>query len=123
MFEVYLNIIEWGPNVYGVGEASRFYFGKLPRELNLAESIYLASIIPHPKYFKYSFDTAGNFKPFMTNYFKLVSGRLVKREKITQSEADSLVPFVKLTGEALNLVVPLDTIPTDTLDLIPQIEN
>ena len=123
MFEVYLNIIEWGPNVYGIGEASRFYFDKFPRDLNLAESIYLASIIPHPKYFKYSFDTTGNFKPFMANYFKLVSGRLVKREKITQSEADSLVPFVKLTGEALNLVVPLDTIPTDTLDLIPQIEN
>ena len=123
MFEVYLNIIEWGPNVYGIGEASRFYFDKFPRDLNLAESIYLASIIPHPKYFKYSFDTTGNFKPFMANYFKLVSGRLVKREKITQSEADSLVPFVKLTGESLNLVVPLDTIPTDTLDLIPQIEN
>jgi hypothetical protein len=33
------------------------------------------------------------------------------------------VPFVKLTGEALNLVVPFDTIPTDTLDLIPQIED
>ena len=123
MLEVYLNIIEWGPNVYGIGEASRFYFGKMPRELNLAESIYLASIIPHPKYFKYSFDATGNFKPFMANYFKSVSGRLVKREKITQSEADSLVPFVKLTGEALNLVVPFDTIPTDTLDLIPQIED
>jgi membrane peptidoglycan carboxypeptidase len=26
MLEVYFNIIEWGPNVYGIGEASRFYF-------------------------------------------------------------------------------------------------
>jgi membrane peptidoglycan carboxypeptidase len=28
MLEVYFNIIEWGPNVYGIGEASRFYFQK-----------------------------------------------------------------------------------------------
>jgi membrane peptidoglycan carboxypeptidase len=30
MLEVYFNIIEWGPNVYGIGEASRFYFQKNP---------------------------------------------------------------------------------------------
>jgi membrane peptidoglycan carboxypeptidase len=29
MLEVYFNIIEWGPNVYGIGEASRFYFRKV----------------------------------------------------------------------------------------------
>jgi membrane peptidoglycan carboxypeptidase len=28
MLEVYFNIIEWGPNVYGIGEASQFYFKK-----------------------------------------------------------------------------------------------
>ena len=54
MYEVYLNIIEWAPNVYGIGEASRFYFNKLPSQLNLGESIFLASIVPKPKKFKYS---------------------------------------------------------------------
>jgi membrane peptidoglycan carboxypeptidase len=28
MLEVYFNIIEWGPNVYGIGEASRFFSEK-----------------------------------------------------------------------------------------------
>jgi membrane peptidoglycan carboxypeptidase len=28
MLEVYFNIIEWGPNVYGIGEASQFIFKK-----------------------------------------------------------------------------------------------
>ncbi|NJK98250.1 MAG: hypothetical protein HC905_28065 [Bacteroidales bacterium] len=40
MFEVYLNIIEWGPDIYGIKEASRFYFNKQPSQLNLKESIF-----------------------------------------------------------------------------------
>jgi Transglycosylase len=117
MFEVYLNIIEWGPNVYGIGEASKFYFEKYPSQLTLAESIYLSSIIPHPKYFRYSFDETGNLKPYMANFYKLVSGRLVKREKIAQIEADSLIPNVKLSGAALNFILPVDTVPVDSLEL------
>src|SRR5690606_25326600 len=42
MLEVYFNIIQWGPNVYGIGEASMFYFLKHPSELNLNESLFLA---------------------------------------------------------------------------------
>jgi len=40
MFEVYLNIIEWGPNVYGIGEASAFYFYKKPLDLTLNECLF-----------------------------------------------------------------------------------
>ena len=39
MLEVYFNIIEWGPDVYGIGEASRFYFQKTPAELSLNECL------------------------------------------------------------------------------------
>lgn len=49
MFEIYLNIIEWGPGIYGIAEASRFYFNKEPINLTINESIFLASIIPSPK--------------------------------------------------------------------------
>jgi membrane peptidoglycan carboxypeptidase len=41
MLEVYFNIIEWGPNVYGIGEASRFYFQKSPSELTFNECLFL----------------------------------------------------------------------------------
>jgi hypothetical protein len=119
MFEVYLNVIEWGPNVYGIGEASRFYFSKSPDELTLPESIFLSSLIPSPKYFRYRFDQNGNLRPYMENYFKLIAGRLATREKIPQVEADSLQPFIKLAGPALEFVQPVDTIPVDTLELIP----
>lgn len=62
MFEVYLNIIEWGPNIYGIGEASHFYFSKNPSELSVGESIYLASIVPRPKKFMYQFTPEGELK-------------------------------------------------------------
>ena len=60
MLEVYFNIIEWGNNVYGIGEGSRYYFNKPPSELNIGESIYMASIVPHPKTGLYSFQPDGS---------------------------------------------------------------
>ena len=62
MMEVYLNLIEWGPSVYGIGEASYFYFGKAPYELNIGESAYLASLVPAPSHARYSIDSTGRVK-------------------------------------------------------------
>ncbi|WP_295653278.1 biosynthetic peptidoglycan transglycosylase [uncultured Mucilaginibacter sp.] len=74
MLEVYFNIIEWGNNVYGIGEAARYYFDKTPAELNLGESIYLASIVPKPKAGLYSFQPDGSLKDYIANYFNLIGG-------------------------------------------------
>jgi membrane peptidoglycan carboxypeptidase len=51
IFEVYLNIIEFAPDIRGVKEASNFYFGKSVSELKLIEMITLTYIIPRPKHF------------------------------------------------------------------------
>jgi monofunctional biosynthetic peptidoglycan transglycosylase len=48
LMEIYLNIIEWGPNLYGIGEAARHYFGKDARSLTVKEAAFLATIIPNP---------------------------------------------------------------------------
>jgi penicillin-binding protein 1A len=48
LLEVYFNIIEWGPDLYGIGEAARHYFDKDARELSIRESAFLATIIPNP---------------------------------------------------------------------------
>jgi len=48
MLEIYFNIVEWAPNVFGIGEASIYFFNKAPWELSVLESVYLASIIPGP---------------------------------------------------------------------------
>jgi Transglycosylase len=48
MMELYLNIIEFGPDLYGVTAAADHYFGRKPSELNLAECLFLSSILPNP---------------------------------------------------------------------------
>jgi len=58
LLEIYLNIIEWGPGLNGIGEASTHYFGKRPGALTVKEAAYLATIIPGPIRY-YSFFTKG----------------------------------------------------------------
>lgn len=114
MYEVYLNIIEWAPNVYGIGEASRFYFDKNPSQLNLGESIFLASIVPKPKKFKYSFMPDGTLKPYMHKYFRFIGNLMVKRGKVPESDTINIFNSVVLRGIARNYVV------VDSLQIIPE---
>lgn len=54
IMELYLNVVELGPGIYGVGEASRFYFGTTAAALSPAQAFYLASILPNPKALHFS---------------------------------------------------------------------
>ncbi|NJD62916.1 MAG: monofunctional biosynthetic peptidoglycan transglycosylase [Deltaproteobacteria bacterium] len=49
ILELYLNAVELGPMIYGVGRASHYYFGKPPSALTVRESAFLASMLPGPK--------------------------------------------------------------------------
>lgn len=48
ILEIYMNIVEWGPNVYGIRDAAWHYFHKRPKHLSLKESAFLAAILPNP---------------------------------------------------------------------------
>ncbi|AKF10256.1 Monofunctional biosynthetic peptidoglycan transglycosylase [Sandaracinus amylolyticus] len=49
ILELYLNVIEYGPGVYGIRNAAQHYFGVQPSELSPAQAAYLATILPNPK--------------------------------------------------------------------------
>ncbi|MEO0323008.1 MAG: transglycosylase domain-containing protein [Myxococcota bacterium] len=51
LLALYLNLIEYGPGIYGIKRAAEHYFGRHPSELTVAESAYLACILPDPKGF------------------------------------------------------------------------
>jgi monofunctional glycosyltransferase len=49
ILELYLNVVELGPGIYGVGPGARAYFGKPAADLNEEEASLLAASLPRPK--------------------------------------------------------------------------
>ncbi|HNY09321.1 MAG TPA: biosynthetic peptidoglycan transglycosylase, partial [Tenuifilaceae bacterium] len=107
MLEIYLNIIEWGPDVYGIAEAAGYYFNKKPNELTLQESLFLAYIVPRPTKFKYLFDDQDRLKPFLYQNFTDVASKMLMRGYITENDfqaIDSTALQLPLHGRALELI-------------------
>jgi hypothetical protein len=48
IMEIYLNVVEFGPGIYGITRAAQHYFAKHPSELNGKESAFLATLLPSP---------------------------------------------------------------------------
>lgn len=124
MLEVYFNIIEWGPGIYGIGNASQFYFNKPSTSLTLSECIYLSAIIPSPKKFRYRFDASGHLQPYLAPYYNLLSGKMLRKGQITEQDVSSLIPDVELKGPAKNyLKLTLDSIEKILPEPLPEVNN
>jgi monofunctional glycosyltransferase len=48
MIEIYLNIVEWAPGVYGAEAAAQHHFKKSAKKLNRREAALLAAVLPNP---------------------------------------------------------------------------
>jgi len=84
ILEAYINQINWGRQIKGVGEASRIYFEKHPSELTLSQSALLAGIVRGPD----------SFNPFKsmeasTRERGTTLERMVTAGVITRAEADA----------------------------------
>jgi monofunctional biosynthetic peptidoglycan transglycosylase len=55
ILERYVNVVEFGKDLYGVGPASRHYFGKSAAQLNPLEAAYLVHLLPNPKLYSNTF--------------------------------------------------------------------
>lgn len=123
MYEIYLNIIEWGPLVYGAQEAARFYFAKDIADLTLAEAIFMASIIPRPKKFIYFFDQDQRLRPWLQAYYRDISSKMQQRAMISQQDYDALVADVRLKGPARFLLKGNENLPDEPLWQSAEIEE
>lgn len=103
MLEVYFNIIEWGPNIYGIGEASRFYFQKHPSELTLNECLFLANIVPSPRRFMSQFNAEGNLKPYAAQRDARVRNMMLRRGTVSSSDTIYQLPIL-ITGKARSYI-------------------
>lgn len=104
MYEVYLNIVEWGPLIYGAREASQFYFGKEPSQLTANEAIFMASIIPKPKHFRSAFNADATLKENQEGYFRIIAERLKAKGLLTEEQAADIRPEIEIKGAAREAV-------------------
>jgi hypothetical protein len=108
MLEVYFNIIEMGQNIYGIGEASRYYFAKTPSELTLGEGMFLASITPKPKAALYKFGNGGYLKPYMLKYYRFM-GNIMARKGLILADTNGYGYYDTRVREGLRIYAAPDT--------------
>jgi monofunctional biosynthetic peptidoglycan transglycosylase len=48
IMEIYLNVVEWGPNIYGAEAAAQFHFNRSARDLTRRQAALLAVSLPNP---------------------------------------------------------------------------
>lgn len=73
ILEVYLNVAEWGPGVYGAEAAARYHFHKSASALDAHEAALLTSVLPSP--LKWSVSKPG---PYVRGRADTIAGRAGK---------------------------------------------
>jgi hypothetical protein len=95
ILEIYLNIIEWGPGIYGLRPAARHYFGKEPRDLSPKEMAFLVALIPGPIKYQRSFaggELSAGFEPMVTHLLsKLRSVEALSEAEYEAAREEKLV--------------------------------
>jgi membrane peptidoglycan carboxypeptidase len=88
ILELYFNAIEFGPRIYGIGAATRHYFGKHPSELNPLEAAFFSSILPSPKrrYIQYCH---GSPLPQWDKYIRRILAKAHERGRVGDEEYEA----------------------------------
>ncbi len=131
LMELYLNVIEFGPAIYGITAAATYYFGRTPAELNLAECLFLSSILPAPR--RYAVMREGGAVPagWLRSLHALMevahrSGRITDAE-LAEAEGESVVFWTGGDRPAQRPPVParprLDGADTDDVTTDPASDN
>ncbi len=85
ILEIYLNVIEFGPGIFGIGRAAWHLFGKDASELAPQEAAYLASTLPNPKK-RYLYFCRGKVPPRWRHWVDRILRIMHKRGRLTDSE-------------------------------------
>ncbi|MCB9476938.1 MAG: transglycosylase domain-containing protein [Deltaproteobacteria bacterium] len=92
ILEIYMNIIEWGPEIYGIGPAARHYFGKKPKDLSPLQAAFLGSIISNPVKFHDRFYKRG-YTGNWGSMLQFILSKMAGRGTITHEMVDWCEPF------------------------------
>jgi len=112
ILELYLNMAEWGPDVYGLAEASQFYFAKSPHDLTLAEAIFLGLLLPAPRNYRYFIDDSTHCaKKSLESAFQKIGYFVMKANYLPEDSLTSLsASQACLRGPARRIFLPPDSL-------------
>lgn len=88
LLEVYLNIVEWGPGIFGIGPASLHYFHCEPGELTCTQATWLANILINPSLFYYM-KTEGEIDEDMRAMIRFAMREMKKHGGISEDELNN----------------------------------
>jgi len=116
LLEIYLNIIEWGPDVHGANEAARYYFAKDASELSLDEALFLTVVIPSPARWRTRVDAYGELRPWARSQMAYIARKMADHQWLApeQVPADSTL-HVTLRGRAADLIAPRAAAAADSI--------
>jgi hypothetical protein len=87
ILEIYFNVIEFGPGIYGIGRASHHYFGHPAKELTPREAAFFSSILPNPKRRYVQFcHASGQVDAKWDAYLKRIIRKNHERHRLTDDE-------------------------------------
>ncbi|HVM32482.1 MAG TPA: biosynthetic peptidoglycan transglycosylase [bacterium] len=96
ILEIYLNTAQWGDKLYGIEEASQFYFQVPARDLTLEEGVYLAALLPSPVRYSRSFKkgqvSTRDQKVMDSILARMLALDLISSDQFEKAEA-ALLPF------------------------------
>lgn len=90
ILEKYLNMVEFGPNIYGIKPASQKYFSKPPSQIHLLEAVWLAHLLPNPKIYSQGI-REGQLTPYSRDRVKILLQRLLKYGDISRAQYEFAV--------------------------------
>lgn len=116
ILEKYLNVVQFGKNIFGVKQAAQFYFKKQPSQLDPVESAFLAMVLPNPEKYSQSYYRKDltrfarhRISKILGDMFKYKSlseeqyvTSLAKLESFLQSGQEQKIDHDVLTDEDLN---------------------
>ena len=103
MFEIYVNVIEWAPLVYGLYDAADFYFRKTPDMLNFSECVYLATLIRSPKNYYKTIGDDGKLTEKRRTEMNFITQRMKDREMITEEQLKTFNSFITMDIDSVKV--------------------
>lgn len=90
ILEKYLNVVEFDKGVYGIRQAARHYFNKSPADLTIAESAWLAFLLPNPRKYSASFHRE-KLSPFALRQMTEIINRLARYKKVSEEDRSAAI--------------------------------